>query len=469
MARRSPGRTHAEGSRSTLKGPPGFDLVRWGDANAAAARTGSAVSRARWVGLVVSLLLVVTAVGVTLTLGDALSAGARGHSASNTHPPPGQPAGSGFSQWLDEGSVRTRSGAQWAAIARHNAIVVLNSWDYRLIPILKAANPAVRVYVYKDLSGVRSDDCTTANGTCTSCPPGVADSALISSGMGYCWVRHHHPQWLLRAAGAGHPLEFRGYPGIWETDYGNRAYMRQWLRNVIADVRSHGWDGVEVDNALTSANTYGVASKYPTDQAVQAATYAALRYLGPGLRIHGVGAVFNVGYATRFPGLWQRWLGPVGGLMQEFYLSSSAQAGAAGNLWRAFESEVSSCVAQRKSCWFHTGDYATAVTPATREYALASYLLAADGHQYLAIGSPAAPAVSQCRALGAPLGPAVPVGTLLVRSFGGGFVVVNPSAEAASIGASHRRYFVGHRPMASVKLPPKTGAILGLTTAAACS
>jgi len=374
----------------------------------------------------------------------------------------------GFTEWLDEGTVRVLSRAQWQVVARQNAIVVLNSWDYGLIPLLKAANPAVRVYVYKDLSGIRSDDCTTPSGSCGSCPLGVADSAFLSSGMGYCWVKLHHPQWLLRRASSGQPLEFRNYPDIWETDYGDQAYLRQWLQNVLADVRSHGWDGIEVDNALNIANDYGVASKYRTDQSVQAATYAALRYLGPKLRLQGVGDVFNIGYATRLPGLWQRWLGPVGGLEQEYFLSSSPQPGAWGDLWQAYDSEVSSCAAQHKSCWFHTGNSAMAVEPVTGVYALASYLLATDGHQYLALGTPTGPPLSLCRGLGAALGPDYAVGILMVRRFSGGIVVVNPSAEAGTFSTGQYRYFVGDRPTSSVTLPSKSGAILELTPDAAC-
>src|SRR5258708_13713954 len=74
-------------------------------------------------------------------------------------PPAPGPAGRGlagrasvakaFTELLDEAQVRATTRAQWAEIARANAIVVLNSWDYRLIPVLKAANPARRVLVYK--------------------------------------------------------------------------------------------------------------------------------------------------------------------------------------------------------------------------------------------------------------------------------------------------------------------------------
>ena len=450
-----------------------------GDADAAGPGTGARVSRTWLVSLAVSLVAVTAAVTLTLYWGGAFSAGASRHSSSVTLGPQPQPTSpqpdgagpsgpvNGLSQWLDEGVVRALSPAQWATIARQNSIVVLNSWDYQLIPILKAANPNVRVYVYKDLSGIRSDDCTTTGGACGSCPPGVVDGTLLSSGMGYCWVRHYRPQWLLPSAGSGQPLQFAGYPNIWETDYGDLAYLRQWLQNVLADVRSHGWDGVEIDNALTRADSYGVARKYRTDQEVQAATYSALRYLGPQLSHANVGAVFNVGYATRFAGLWQRWLRPVGGLMQEFYLSSTAHPGAAGELWRAYQAEVSSCAALHKACWFHSGNYAGAVDLGAREYALASFLLGADARQYLAVGSPATMPFNGCRGLGAPLGPMVAAGNVVSRRYSNGIVVVNPSGVTASVALSHD-YFAGDKAVSSLRLDPKSGVVLGLTSGLAC-
>ena len=291
-------------------------------------------------------LLTVAAVVVSSDRPSSRAPGGSEHAALKT-----------FGQWLDEARVQATTKAEWAAVARDNAIVVLNSWDFRLIPILKRANPQVQVWVYKDLSGVRSDDCTVRGGGCGACVRGVADSVYLSSGIGYCWVKRNHPDWLLNAAATGSPFKFRNYPQTWETDYGNASYQRQWVQNVLADVRDHGWDGVEVDNALTTAAAYGVAAKYPTDAAVQAATYSALQKIGPALRNASVPEVFNVGYATAFPQLWQRWLGPTDGLEQEFYLSFSTRPNAVGVAWNVYEKEVSSCTTQHKSCWFHAGEY----------------------------------------------------------------------------------------------------------------
>ena len=66
-------------------------------------------------------------------------------------------------------------------------------------------------------------------------------------------------------------------------DLGNRLRQSvlisgRWIRGVLADVRGHGWDGVEIDNALTRADAYGVAAKYPSDATVQAATFSALKH-----------------------------------------------------------------------------------------------------------------------------------------------------------------------------------------------
>lgn len=357
------------------------------------------------------------------------------------------------SQWLDERQVAEMSSAQWDAVARRSSVVVLNSWNYQLIPVLKRANPNVSVWVYKDLSGIRSDDCAISRGICGNCRRGIADSTLISSGLGYCWTIRHHPGWLLRSAVTGESFQFRHYPGIWETDYGNLAYQRLWIRNVLEDVRAHGWDGVAVDNALTTADAYGVAAKYRTDASVQTATYSALRTIGRAFRRAGVASVFNVGYATRFAGLWQRWLRPVGGLEQEFYLAhSNAPAGG----WRAYQREISSCAALHKSCWF-TPAHAqpTGISP----YVVASYLLAASGRQLLGVAS-AAPAGGSCRQLGPPSGAAQQIGPEWRRYFQHGVAVVNPADEqwTVPLGGSYRDQ--RGRMVDSITLQPATGAVL---------
>lgn len=402
-------------------------------------------------------LLTVAAVVVSSDRPSSRAPGGSEHAALKT-----------FGQWLDEARVQATTKAEWAAVARDNAIVVLNSWDFRLIPILKRANPQVQVWVYKDLSGVRSDDCTVRGGGCGACVRGVADSVYLSSGIGYCWVKRNHPDWLLNAAATGSPFKFRNYPQTWETDYGNASYQRQWVQNVLADVRDHGWDGVEVDNALTTAAAYGVAAKYPTDAAVQAATYSALQKIGPALRNASVPEVFNVGYATAFPQLWQRWLGPTDGLEQEFYLSFSTRPNAVGVAWNVYEKEVSSCTTQHKSCWFHAGEYSDAVTSQTRQYALASYLLATDGRQYLSVGDVTSSPLEPRLALGGRLSEMFQVGVSWRRYFAEGVVVVNPSMSTLVVPLDGT-YVNAGRQVHTIVLGPASGAVLRAAAAGGAS
>jgi hypothetical protein len=412
----------------------------------------------RRIGWIAAVLLFGLLAATAVIVG---SSGAPSHQAPDG---PGQTAAvKTFSSSLDEAQVRAMTPAQWAAVARDNAIVVLNSWDFRLIPVLKRDNPKVQVWVYKDLSGVRSDDCTGPDGNCGSCVQGVTDGIYLSSGMGYCWVERHHPDWLLDAAGTDRPLQFRGYPQTWETDYGNASYQDEWIKNVLADVRDHGWDGVAIDNALTTAASYGVAAKYPTDAAVQAATYSALRNIGPALSAAGVPAVFNVGYATTFPGLWQRWLGPVYGLEEEYYLSFTTHPNAVGATWSSYEDEVSSCAAQHKSCWFHAGEHSDAVTAQTRQYALASFLLATDGRQYLSVGAVTSSPLEPRLALGGRLSEMYQVGASWRRYFRQGVAVVNPSLAALVVQLGGTYLNDGH-PVSTINLEPASGAVLATST-----
>jgi len=365
--------------------------------------------------------------------------------------------------------VKALRSAQWKAIARRSSIVVLNSWDYRLIPVLKHANPGVQVWVYKDLSGVRSDDCLTTTGNCGSCARGVTDSKFLSSGMGYCWVRRHHPDWLLHRAGTGQPLEFNGYPKTWETDYGNSSYLHRWIQNVVADVHRHGWDGVKVDNALTTADAYGITQEYPTSAAVQRATHSAIREVSPAMRRAQIRAVFNVGFAPVFPGLWQRWLRAVDGLQQEFYLSFSTQPDAVGRAWTAYEAEIRSCVRQHKSCWFHTGSQSGMVTGQTRNYSLASFLLATDARQHLAVGNSARLAMAPCWSMGRPLGPGHHVGgAAWQRTFTAGIAVVNPTRSSVTVDLGRTYYGAGGQALSAITLRPASGVALGTSRPGTC-
>lgn len=102
--------------------------------------------------------------------------------------PPAAAAGRPQTFWLHLNSTAT-SDAMLAAEARRRSFIVLNAWEGNLIPKLKAANPAIQVYVYKDLSSTRSYACR--NGT---------DDTHLPAGVGYCDADANHRDWFLTAS-----------------------------------------------------------------------------------------------------------------------------------------------------------------------------------------------------------------------------------------------------------------------------
>lgn len=325
----------------------------------------------------------------------------------------------------------------WSEVAPTYQAVVLNDWEASWIPKIKAQSPSTRVFVYKDLSSTRSDDCTgNPDGTdsCISngvfCPPGINDSPTLAAGVGFCWAGRNDPDWFLRDA-SGAPITEVGYPTQYMMDFGNPAYQAKWLANVKADVLSNGWQGVLMDNVLDNTN-YGTPASYPTPAAIQAAMLSMLKVVGPGLKAAGITDIGNLGYNNLYPTLWSTWLAYVSGLVDEFtyYWPGNAPEGAKD--WASFlEPEVRSCASQRKVCVFNIGN--GTLTQPEINFANASILLYSNGSSYVSYGdgnSDQDPHVT----LGAATGSACESHGIWRRDFTGGSVSVNPLGQTGDIG-----------------------------------
>ena len=133
--------------------------------------------------------------------------------------------------------------------------MILQSYQVPLMQRLKAANPKLKVLIYKDLSGMVERD--QWGGVST----GVATQDAAA-----------HPEWFLLNT-SGQRFTFRYYDWIWAADIGNAGYQQKWADNVLAEMGDKGWDGVFMDDTNPSMEYhYDVArvAKYPTDAAYQA-------------------------------------------------------------------------------------------------------------------------------------------------------------------------------------------------------
>ncbi len=363
------------------------------------------------------------------------------------------------------GVLALRNGdiAAVSSTARYSTIV-LNAWEAPRIPALKAANPSVKVLVYKDMSSTRSYAVT--NGV---------DDRLLPAGVGYAAAAATHPEWFL-VDDSGRRVEWAGYPGHWWMDIGSSSYAQTWGDNVAAEMTAAGWDGVMVDNAMTSPHWYlpgtAVLAKYPNDATYQAATERFLAAVGPRLRTAGFSVVPNFGGNVPSLDLYRRWTSYTSGGLREYWGrwgdGATGGVGLTGSNWDHQMAQLDAVEAQGKS--FLGVAYGKVTDVAFMRYARASFLLGwGGGSSSLLYATPTAGtdpySPDWTIDIGTPLGPRVAIGAGWKRAFTGGVAVVNPtSVQTITIALGGSYVTAEGATVTSVTLPPASGVVLRTAT-----
>ena len=121
--------------------------------------------------------------------------------------------------------------ADFSQTAGRSNVVVLQEWEKAKLHSLKAANPAMKVLMYKNLSSMLA---ASSNGNAST---GVTTQEAAS-----------HPEWYLTSNTTGTKFNFWGYDYLWAADIGDRSYQDRWAANVLAKLKADSWDGVFVDD-----------------------------------------------------------------------------------------------------------------------------------------------------------------------------------------------------------------------------
>lgn len=333
--------------------------------------------------------------------------------------------------------------------------VVIHASEHHLIPELKAANPDVKVLVYKDMAAAA--DYMGSDGV---------DHPLLPAGVGYYWTEQNRPDWFLRDTD-GNRIEWCDYPGNWHLDVGDPDYQALWLDNVTAELEQYGWDGVMIDDAMASAWNHlcgRTIAKYPTDAEYGAATESFLAKVGPGITDRGFLALPNINDADLEQ--WKRWVGYTSGGVREYWMKAGvAEFGDrfGDHHWQFLMDKFEATDGAGKA--FVGITYSSMNDVEAMRYARASFLL---GHQ----GGPSAMIYHPGKNIdgwssewtvnvGDPLGPRYAVGDAWRRDFGAGTVVVNPTTTktvTVDLGAPYA--MPDGTPVTSVTLEPTSGLIL---------
>jgi hypothetical protein len=312
------------------------------------------------------------------------------------------------------------STADYSNTPHHDSYVILQSWETKRLHELKAANPALKVLVYKDLA--------------FSAPSSAAGSSTgVATGEA-------QPSWFLKNTG-GQNFTSEAYDWLWAMDIGSAEYQHKWAENVIAEVESQGWDGVFMDDANASmkyAYDPSKVAKYPDDASYSAAMESALAYIGPAIQAHGKLAIANFAMWVEAPQTYNHWLSYVSGALDEMFVKWGRGAGEGYREQGQWETQVAEAeyAASKGKAFLAFTQGAAGETQAAR-YGYASVLLGGNGSASYAftpnytsetwlpeyeyeIGNPTGGDIAEA-------------GGVHRRQFEDGLVLVNPSDAARTV------------------------------------
>jgi hypothetical protein len=343
------------------------------------------------------------------------------------------------------------SAAQFSSdtAARHK-VVILQPWQTDEMRTLKAANPGIKVLVYRNFS-------------MTSSVSGY------SSGVTYTEANTSHPDWFLLDSN-GQRITSSGWSYLTLMDPGVQSYQQRWADNVISELNTQGWDGVFMDdvNATVKYHTSAKLAKYPTDADYQAAVRSGLAYIGPRVQAAGKLAVANIGAWSEYYSAGTDWLQFLSGAMDEQFEKwgtsttdgYSTDWGAGG--WATHLNMVKACESQGKLFLGITHSQST--DAAAARYGWATVLLAAGGHSSFALADDYTHETwfpEYDYDIGDPLAAETrDASGVHRRAFQHGLVLVNPTSSSQSVSFGGTYSGSGLTSATSTTMGPHTGLVL---------
>ncbi len=335
--------------------------------------------------------------------------------------------------------------------AQRQDVVILQSWELARRAALKAADPSVKVLVYKNLSAMTQ---------------GRGPQGLSSSGVNFDEADAANPGWFLKNS-SGQRFTWSSYSFLWAADVGDAGYQQRWGDNVVAELQANGWDGVFMDDVNATIKyhyTPSAVAKYPTDASYQAAMRSMVAAVGPRVRAAGKLAFANMLFAE-YPSQSRDWLQFLDGGMDEMFGKWDTRAGVGYRYEGGWEGQVDNikwAEAHGKSILAVTQSANTDAQAA--RYGWGSVLLAAEGRARFALhgdydSEPWFPEFDA--AIGDPSGlESKGADGVHRRAFANGLVLVNASDQARAVQFGGTYSGSGLAAATQATMPPKTALIL---------
>jgi hypothetical protein len=327
-------------------------------------------------------------------------------------------------------------------------VLVLQASNASWIPLLKAANPNLKVLVYQAI--MAAQDQNPQSITCTTGPTDLASN----------------PSWILKDQN-GNPILTNGH---YLMDVGNSGYQQACAANAIATAKQGGFDGVYWD-MVNASLSYTLPSgtsvpEYPSVASWQTAMGSMLNYVGPTLQSNGLLAVGNLGGVASYSGLWQQWMAPLAGGEEESWTDGKLGLAQQVPYWPAKLADAAWSEANGKIEIVHSWN----TSDAGNTYGLASMLLVAGGHLSYSTSNSCYttcetwyPEYTTAQQLGAPTGAYTKLSNgVYERLFQNGLVLVNPTTTTVPTFSLPGGTYTGSglTSVSSVSMAPTVGLIL---------
>jgi hypothetical protein len=345
------------------------------------------------------------------------------------------------------------SGAQFPSYdwtASHEQIVILQPWETAKLYALKAANPNVKVLMYKNVSAVSSS---------------AGPDGIYASGVSYAEAASQ--RWLLSDT-SGSIFTFSGYSWLWAADIGLRGYQDAWAANVLRDVTSAPWDGVLMDDVNATMKYHfcvTCVAKYPSDAQYAAATQSFVENVGPQIEQAGKLAIANIGSWSSYSSVTNGWLRYLSGGMDQQFLKWGHTAGAGyadPATWATQLQEIKRAESEKKI--FIGVTNSTNTDEAAAVYGYATALLAGRGDTYFYMGADWTNETTFPEygyAIGDPVGvESAGAGGVHRRQFTGGLVLVNPTSATRSVNLGGLYSGSGRTNVSTATMGPHTGLVM---------
>lgn len=226
-----------------------------------------------------------------------------------------------YATWQDETYQYDEVIKDWLTHeAPRRDYLVMNAADHRFIATAKAANPNIKLLMYKDFSAVNVNAFYTDAGI-------RYDYAHPTTGVGYVYADTYHPEWFLKDAD-GNRIVFQDYPDLAQIDVGDPNYQKIAIDTAINVANRYGWDGIFADDVLFFTTEHHtspaiVPAKYPTDASFQAAYNSFLTALKTKLNTAAPGKIVIGNMMTtgsRYPDVWKTYLQHLDGALDESWV-----------------------------------------------------------------------------------------------------------------------------------------------------